>query len=341
MNLIAVGLDIAKSIFQLHGVDAHGKSALRKQLRRSEVLRFFAKLAPCLVGIEACHGSHFWGRELSKLGHRVRLLPTQYVKPYLLGGKNDANDAAAICAAAMRPDMHAVAIKDAEQQSLQSLHRMRQRLVLERTAKSNQIRSMFAEEGMVFSVSITHLRRSVAHAIGDPRSAITPILRRLGGMYLEQLSALEGWLSNLNQQLHQIATERDDCKLLTSIPGIGPIVATAFVGTVGDPRQFKNGRQFAAWAGLTPRQRSSGGKTSLGGITKHGDVYLRTMLIQGARAVVRFVSRRSDPQAVWLQRLMQRRHKNVAIVALANKIARVAWAVLTRRTAYSLCQQPC
>ena len=340
MNLIAVGLDIAKSIFQVHGVAAHGRSPLRKQLRRSEVLRFFAKLPPCLVGIEACHSSHFWGRELSKLGHRVRLIPTQYVKPYLLGGKNDANDAAAICAAVMRPDMHAVAIKNAEQQSLQSLHRMRQRLVLERTAKSNQIRSMFAEEGVVFPVSITHLRRSVSNAIGDPRSAITPILRRLGTMYLEQLAALERWLAELNEQLHQIATERDDCKLLTSIPGIGPIVATALVGTVGDPRQFRNGRHFAAWAGLTPRQRSSGGKISLGGITKRGDVYLRTMLIQGARAVVRFVTRRTDRQAVWLQRLMQRRQKNVAIVALANKIARVAWAVLTRRTAYNLCQQP-
>ena len=259
MNLIAVGLDIAKSVFQVHGVDAHGKTHVRKQLRRSEVLRFFSKLAPCLVGIEACHSSHYWGRELTKLGHTVRLIPTQYVKPYLLGGKNDANDAAAICAAVMRPDMHTVAIKDAEQQSLQSLHRMRQRLVLERTAKSNQIRSMFAEEGLVFPVSIPNLRRNVANAISDPQTSITPILRRLGTLYLEQLTALEGWLAELNRQLHEIATEREDCKLLTSIPGIGPIVATALVGTVGDPRQFKNGRQFAAWAGLTPRQRSSGG----------------------------------------------------------------------------------
>lgn len=234
MNLIAVGLDIAKSVFQVHGVDAQGKASLRKQLRRSDVLRFFGKLAPCLVGIEACHSSHFWGRELTKLGHRVRLIPTQYVKPYLLGGKNDANDASAICAAAMRPDMHAVAIKDAEQQSLQSLHRMRQRLVLERTAKSNQIGSMFAEEGLVFPISIAQLRRSVAKAIGDPQSNVTPILRRLGTMYLEQLGALERWLTELNEQLQQIATEREDCKLLTSIPGVGPIVATALIGTVGD-----------------------------------------------------------------------------------------------------------
>jgi transposase len=335
MTLIAIGLDIAKSIFQVHGIDASGKASLRRQLRRSEVLRFFANLAPSLVGIEACHSSHYWGRELSKFGHRVRLIPTQYVKPYLLGGKNDANDAAAICAAVMRPDMHAVAIKSAEQQSVQSLHRMRQRLILERTAKSNQIRSMFAEEGLVFPISITQLRRSVATVIGDERSTVTPILRRLAVLYLQQLAALEQWLADLNEQLQQIAAEREDCQLLTSIPGIGPIVATAFVGAVGDPRQFKNGRQLAAWAGLTPRQRSSGGKVSLGGITKRGDVYLRTMLVQGARAVLRFIARRTDPQAVWLKSLMQRRHKNVATIALANKIARIAWAVLTRRTAYS------
>jgi transposase len=340
MNLIAIGLDIAKSVFQVHGVDDQRKPTLRKQLRRNEVLRFFAKLPPCLVGIEACHSSHFWGRELTKLGHRVRLIPTQYVKPFLLGGKNDANDASAICAAAMRPDIHAVAIKDVEQQSLQSLHRVRQRLVLERTAKSNQIRSMFAEEGLVFPMSIAQLRRNIAEAVGNSQSGITSILRRLGTLYLEQLSALEQWLAELNEQLERIAADRTDCKLLTSIPGIGPVVSTALVGAVGDLRQFRNGRQFAAWAGLTPRQRSSGGRTSLGGITKHGDVYLRTMLIQGARAVIRFVARRSDTQAVWLQRLMQRRHKNVAIVALANKIARMAWAVLTRRTAYSLCPQP-
>jgi len=199
---------------------------------------------------------------------------------------------------------------------------------------------MFAEEGLVFPMSIAQLRRNIAEAVGNSQSGITSILRRLGTLYLEQLSALEQWLAELNEQLERIAADRTDCKLLTSIPGIGPVVSTALVGAVGDLRQFRNGRQFAAWAGLTPRQRSSGGRTSLGGITKHGDVYLRTMLIQGARAVIRFVARRSDTQAVWLQRLMQRRHKNVAIVALANKIARMAWAVLTRRTAYSLCPQP-
>jgi transposase len=316
MTTLTLGLDIAKSVFQVHGVDGHGKLRLQRKLRRGEVLRFVARVEPCLIGIEACHSSHYWGRELTKLGHQVRLIPTQYVKPYVLGGKNDANDAAAICAALGRADIHSVAIKSAEQQSVQSLHRMRERLNHERTAKSNQIRSMFAEEGFVFPISIGKLRR-------------------LGAMYLEQIATLERWLAELNAQLQEIFTQREDCQLLASIPGIGPVVATALVGTVADPRQFKNGRQFAAWVGLTPRQRSSGGKVRLGGITKHGDTYLRTMLVQGARAVMRFVGRRTDRQALWLQRLMRRRHKNVVVIALANKIARIAWAVLAKRVAYS------
>jgi len=334
VNAITIGLDIAKSIFQVHGVDAHGKPVLQRKLRRGEVLRLFANIEPCLVGIEACHSSHYWGRELSKLGHQVRLMPTQYVKPFVLGGKNDANDAAAICAAVRRPDMRWVAIKSAEQQSVQSLHRMRARLIQERTAKSNQIRSMFSEEGFVFARSIAQLRRSVVQLISQENTRLTPILRRLAAMYLEQLDALDRWLAELQAQLHELFVQREDCRLLASVPGIGPVVATALVGTVGDPRQFKNGRQFAAWVGLTPKQRSSGGKTMLGGITKHGDTYLRMMFVQGAQAVLRFVDRRSDRQSLWLKQLLTRRHKNVVVVALANKLARVAWAVLAQRQAY-------
>ena len=298
------------------------------------MLRLFANIEPCLVGIEACHSSHYWGRELSKLGHQVRLMPTQYVKPFVLGGKNDANDAAAICAAVRRPDMRWVAIKSAEQQSVQSLHRMRARLIQERTAKSNQIRSMFSEEGFVFARSIAQLRRGVVQLIGQENPRLTTILRRLAAMYLEQLDALDRWLAELQAQLQELFVQREDCRLLASVPGIGPVVATALVGTVGDPRQFRNGRQFAAWVGLTPKQRSSGGKTMLGGITKHGDTYLRMMFVQGAQAVLRFVDRRSDRQSLWLKQLLTRRHKNVVVVALANKLARVAWAVLAQRQAY-------
>jgi transposase len=334
VNAITIGLDIAKSIFQVHGVDTHGKPVLQRKLRRGEVLRLFANIEPCLVGIEACHSSHYWGRELSKLGHQVRLMPTQYVKPFVLGGKNDANDAAAICAAVRRPDMRWVAIKSAEQQSVQSLHRMRARLIQERTAKSNQIRSMFSEEGFVFARSIAQLRRSVVQLISQENSRLTAILRRLAAMYLEQLDTLDRWLAELQAQLHELFVQREDCRLLASVPGIGPVVATALVGTVGDPRQFRNGRQFAAWVGLTPKQRSSGGKTTLGGITKHGDTYLRMMFVQGAQAVLRYVHRRSDRQSLWLKQLLTRRHKNVVVVALANKLARVAWAVLAQRQAY-------
>ena len=334
MNAITIGLDIAKSIFQVHGVDTHGKPVLQRKLRRGEVLRLFANIEPCLVGIEACHSSHYWGRELSKLGHQVRLMPTQYVKPFVLGGKNDANDAAAICAAVRRPDMRWVAIKSAEQQSVQSLHRMRARLIQERTAKSNQIRSMFSEEGFVFARSIAQLRRSVVQLISQENSRLTAILRRLAAMYLGQLDTLDRWLAELQAQLHELFVQREDCRLLASVPGIGPVVATALVGTVGDPRQFRNGRQFAAWVGLTPKQRSSGGKTTLGGITKHGDTYLRMMFVQGAQAVLRYVHRRSDRQSLWLKQLLTRRHKNVVVVALANKLARVAWAVLAQRQAY-------
>jgi len=204
VNAITIGLDIAKNIFQVHGVDAHGKPVLQRKLRRGEVLRLFANIEPCLVGIEACHSSHYWGRELSKFGHEVRLMPTQYVKPFVLGGKNDANDAAAICAAVRRPDMRWVAIKSAEQQSVQSLHRMRARLIQERTAKSNQIRSMFSEEGFVFARSIAQLRRSVVQLISQENPRLTTILRRLAAMYLEQLDALDRWLAELQAQLHEL-----------------------------------------------------------------------------------------------------------------------------------------
>ena len=334
MTIVTLGLDLGKNWIHVVGLDAEGRIVLRRRVGRDRLLKQTVNMPSCLIGMEACCGAHHLGRALAAQGHTVRLMPPQYVKPFVLGGKNDANDAAAICAAVRRSDMHWVGIKSAEQQSVQSLHRMRARLIQERTAKSNQIRSMFAEEGLVFPTSIAQLRRSVVNLISQESAALTPILRRLAVMYLEQLDALERWLAELHGQLQELFAQREDCRLLASVPGIGPVVATALVGTVGDPRQFKNGRQFAAWLGLTPKQRSSGGKTVLGGITKHGDTYLRTMFVQGARAVMRFAHRRSDRQSLWLKQLLQRRHKNVVVIALANKIARVAWAVLARRNAY-------
>jgi transposase len=329
MSTLTIGLDIAKSVFQVHGVDRHGKTVMQRKLRRAEVLKFFAKLESSLVGIEACHGSHFWARELTLLGHSVRLLPTQYVKPFLVGGKNDANDAAAICAAVTRSGVHFVAVKSAEQQSLQSVHRMRQRLILERTAKSNQIRSMFAEEGVIFPVGLPQLRKGVVELVNNLDAHITPLLKRLGSMYLEQLKALQQWLDEIAAEIAAIFKNNEACQRLATVPGIGPVIATALVSSVGDPSQFRNGRQFAAWLGLTPMQRSSGGKTRLGGITKRGDTYLRTLLVQGARAVMHFVNRRDDRHSRWIRAVMQRRHVSVAAIALANKTARIAWAILS------------
>jgi transposase len=329
MPTLTIGLDIAKNVFQNHDVDRHGKTVLQRKLRRAEVLKFFSKLEPSLIGIEACHGSHFWAREPTSLGHTVRLVPTQYVKPFLVGGKNDANDAAAICAAVTRSGIHFVAIKSDEQQSLQSVHRMRERLIQERTAKSNQIRSMFAEERVIFSIGLPQLRKGIIAIANDPDARITPLLRRLGLMYLEQLKVIQQWLDELGAEIANIFKNNEACQRLATVPGIGPVVATALVNSVGDPLQFSNGRQFAAWLGLTPMQRSSGGKTKLGGITKRGDTYLRTLLVQGTRAVMHFVNRRDDRHSRWIKAVMQRRHASVAAIALANKTARIARAILT------------
>ncbi|MFC0695889.1 IS110 family transposase, partial [Paraburkholderia humisilvae] len=232
MPALTIGLDIAKNVFQIHGVDRQGKAVVQRKLRRAEVLKFFAKVESSLIGIEACHGSHFWARELTSPGHTVRLLPTQYVKPFLVGGKNDANDAAAICAAVTRPGIHSVAIKSAEQQSLQSTHRMRQRLIEERTAKSNQIRSMFAEEGVIFPVGLPQLRKGVVELVNNADTPITPLLRRLGSMYLEQLQALQQWLDELAADIAEIFRSSDACQRLATVPGIGPVIATALVSSV-------------------------------------------------------------------------------------------------------------
>ncbi|MDX8001193.1 IS110 family transposase [Xenorhabdus sp. Reich] len=246
-----------------------------------------------------------------------------------VGGKNDANDAAAICMAVTRQDIHCVPIKSAEQQSLQSLHRMREGAIQERTAKSNQIRSLFSEEGVIFPAGLSSLKKGLLEFIENGESAITPILRKLGMMYLEQLSCLQTWIGELNAMIDRYFKENDACQRLATIPGIGPVIATAIVSRVGDPGLFKNGRHFAAWLGLTPRQYSSGGKTRLAGITKRGDGYIRNLLVQGAKAVIYHVNRRHDNYGEWIKKLLQRRPVNIVAIALANKIARISWVILT------------
>jgi transposase len=335
MQITIIGLDISKSVFQVHGVNEPGEPLLRRQLRRREVLGFFANLEPCIVGIEACHSSHYWGRELSALGHDVRLIPTQYVRPFRRGGKNDANDAEAICDAASRPAIHSVAVKSAEQQAIQSLHRTRERLVHERTGKANQIRSLVAEEGVICAKGIAQLRRCLHELIAD-NDRVTPMLRSLVGLFLEQLTALNGWIGELDAKIRDLAKNSTVCRRLSRLPGVGPMIATAIVGTVGNAHAFKNGRQFAASLGLVPGQRSTGGRTLLLGITKKGDTYLRKLLIQGARALLRVAGRHDDRQSLWVRQLLTRRHKHVVAVALANKLARTIWALLVKGEAFEM-----
>jgi transposase len=335
MQITIIGLDIAKNVFQVHGADKAGRPVLRRRLRRREVLRFFVNLERCLVGIEACHSSHYWARELIALGHEVRLIPTQYVRPFRRGGKNDANDAEAICDAASRPAIHSVAVKSVEQQAIQSLHRTRERLVHERTAKANQIRSLVAEEGIICAKGIAQLRRCL-HELLAERDRNTPLLCSLITLFLEQLAALDQWIGELDAKIRELAKNSAVCRRLVRLPGVGPVIATAIAGTVGNAHAFKNGRQFAASLGLVPGQRSSGGRTALLGITKRGDSYLRKLLVQGARAIMRVAQRHDDPQSLWVRQLLARRHKHVVAVALANKLARTIWALLVKGEAFEM-----
>jgi len=330
MPITTIGLDIAKHVFQVHGVDDRGRTVIQRRLRRADVRTYFAQIETCLIGIEACHSSHYWARTLAALGHEVRLIPPQYVRPYVRGGKNDARDAEAICEAVSRPTMRVVSIKTADQLALQALHRMRARLIHDRTATANQMRSFLSEEGFVFPQGLAGFRTRLIALLDAPQPGVTPLLRELASRFLEQLRALDEWIDGLNAQLRQAFSADETCQRLAEVVGIGPVIATAVVGTVGNARAFKNGRQFAAWIGLTPRQHSSGERTQLLGITKRGDAYLRMLFVQGARAVLRTVARRRDRLGQWLQQLLTRRHKHVVAIALANKIARITWAVLAK-----------
>ncbi len=329
MSVIIIGLDIAKSVFQVHGADAVGNPLIRRKLRRRDVLRFFVNIERCLIGIEACHSSHYWARELIALGHDVRLIPTQYVRPFRRGGKNDTNDAEAICDALSRPSINTVAVKSAEQQSVQSLHRSRERLIHQRTSTANQVRSLVAEEGVVCAQGISRLRRCLHEVIAD-HDETTPLLRSLIGQFLEQLAAFDQWISELDLKIRELAKQSTVCRQLIQLAGVGPVIATAILGTVGNAHAFKNGRQFAASLGLVPGQRSSGGRTQLLGITKRGDSYLRKLLVQGARAIMRVADRHDDRQSRWVKQLLTRRHKHVVAVAVANKMARTIWALLVK-----------
>lgn len=334
MNIKRIGLDLAKQVFQVHGVDSHEQPVLRKKLKREQMLAFFRDLPPCLIGMEACSGAHYWARELQKLGHTVKLIAPQFVKPYVKANKNDANDAEAICEAVSRPTMRFVTIKTVEQQDLQATHRVRSQLVRQRTEKVNQIRGLLAEYGIVVGQRIETLRKVLPNFLEDAENVLTGAFRALLEGLRQDLQALDERVKALDKRIQQQADSHPSAKRLQQIPGIGPLTATALVSAVGDGRQFKRGRDMAAWLGLTPGQHSSGGKDRLLGITKRGDRYLRSLLIHGARAVLRVAEKKDDARSRWLIQLKERRNPNIAAVALANKNARIVWALLSKNIDY-------
>jgi transposase len=331
MKITTVGLDLAKNVFQLHGVDGRGKAVLSKQLKRSEIVSFFTNLPRCLIGMEACSGAHYWARKLMALGHDVRLMAPQFVKPYVKTNKNDRNDAEAICEAVARPNMRFVPVKTPEQQTVLALHRARAAYVKARTAQANQIRGLLSEFGVIVPQGIGHLYRRLPDILADADNALPGPMRTLLRRLLAQLRALDQQVAELKNEIVRWHLHNEDSQRLERIGGFGPLTASAFVASLGDAKSFSNGRQVAAWLGLVPRQDSSGGKTRLLGISKHGDVYLRTLLIHGARAVLRHLAHRAHRTDDWLRRLLVRRDKNVAAVALANKNARIAWALLAHQ----------
>jgi transposase len=329
-----IGLDIAKSVFQIHGVDAAGNVIVRRQLKRRYVLPFFQKLPPCLVGIEACASSHHWSRELQELGHTVRLMPPAYVKPYVKRQKNDAADAEAICEAVTRANMRFVATKTPEQQSCLMLHRTRHLFIRQQTAVINSIRAHLAEFGIVAPVG----RNGVEELLGvvaDPSDKRVPEVARVCLAALgAQLRVLKAQILEFDRMINAWHRSSETSKRLDEIPGVGPALATALVASVADPKAFRSGRDFSAWIGLVPKQHSSGGKDKLGSISKQGDRYLRSLFTAGALAVIRYAKIHGTKRRPWLTALLARRPTKVAAIALANKIARMAWAMMAKGERY-------
>jgi len=332
MDIIRIGLDIAKHIFYLHGVDASGKTTLRKKLPRHELLAFFAQRSPCLIAMEACSGSHYWGRELRKLGHEVRLISPQFVVAYRKNQKNDYNDAEAICEAASREHMRFVAIKSEEQQATLMVHRIREQCIADRTSKANQIHGHLHEFGIVLPQGVTKITALLPPLLED--NHLPGLLKSLLQDLLEDIHQLNKRIASLDKQIREFVKSNDTATRLMTIKGIGPITASALVATVGNAHLFKNSRQFSAWLGLVPKQFSSGGKTKLGGITKAGDGYLRKLLIQGARAVLFKCTSDEDHRSKWIMQLRMRKPDNVVATALAAKLARTAWAIMTSDETY-------
>jgi len=334
MQITTLGVDLAKSVFQLHGIDESGKVVLRRKVRRGALLDVLSNLAPCLIGMEACASSHYWAREIAAMGHEVRLIPPAYVKPYVKRQKNDMADAAAICEAVTRTNMHFVAIKSAHQQAVLMLHRARDILVRQRTMLINALRAHLAELGIVAARGphklcflLSELKNGDCELPGLGKSALLCLVRQVEG--------LESEIARLDCEIQAWHRESAVSQKLATIPGIGPLTATALAATIADPSQFRSARQFAAWLGLVPRQNSSGGKDRLGRITKMGDSYLRKLLVVGATAVLRHAIRAQTRTGQWLRHLLERKPSRLVSVALANKTARIVWAVMSKKEAYN------
>ena len=333
-TLNIVGIDLGKLNFHVYGSTQHDKASIDKQVTRKSLRSLLAKLPPSVVAMEACASAHHWGRTAERAGHTVRLIAPQFVKPYVKSNKNDRVDAQAIWEAVQRPNMRFVAVKTLEQHDIQSLHRIRSRVVKNRTALTNQIQGLLLEYGITTRPGRQALRKHIPEILEDAENGLTIRFRQMLAELYQELVALDERVTHLDDQVIQIIKSNEDCQRLMTIPGVGPLGATALYAAIGDIHMFKNGRELAAWLGLVPRQYSTGGKPRLLGISKRGDVYLRSLLIHGARAALRVIDKKQDKRSIWAQELSARRNKNIAAVAMANKTARVAYAMLKYRTEY-------
>lgn len=333
-KITTVGLDLAKQVFHVVCCDARGKVVRKRVLRRAQVLAYFTQLEPALVGMEACGSAHYWARALQALGHEVKLLPPQHVKAFLQGNKNDYNDALAIAEAVIRPQMRTVAIKTVEQQDVQALHRMREQCVAMRTRLCNQLRGLLGEYGVIVPRGVNSLRHRIPEVLEDATNGLSDLFRSLLAQGYQQLRVLDDDITAYTHRVQQLSRQSDACRRLETIPGFGPIVASVFLSVIGDGQAYRRGRDVSAALGLVPRQHSSGGKSVLLGISKRGDRYLRSLLIHGARSVVLQAAHKDDQLSGWINRVKAQRGQNKAVVALANKMARIGWAVLSRHSTY-------
>ena len=336
MKLSRVGIDLAKNVYQLHGVDRTGKTIWKRRLKRHQWFKaLLEKTEPgCVIGMEACASAHHWGRELQSRGYTVRLIPPQFVKPYVKSNKNDARDAEAICEAMSRPNMRFVTVKTVEQQDIQATHRIRSELMSQRTAKANQMRGLVAEYGLVAPKQLSSLRAAIPCWLEDAENGLTGDFRNLLHGVWNDLLGLDDRVCEMDKLIKRLAENHEACVRLQQLRGVGPMISTAMIASVGDARQYRTSRQMAAAIGITPKQHSSGDRNRLLGISKRGDVYLRTLMIHGARAVVARAAHKDDRLSRWVTGIAKKRHPNVAAVALANKTARMAWAMLRNETDY-------